>query len=278
VSPKTTAPFACCTTQHHCMLMFRYSLGISVRNVKQIKSDRRNSQLLHGYRSNILCTLQWDVCVDTHSHTHTHTQTHTHTHTHKSCTPKQMKALVFFRQAVLSCLHVAYPSKWRHSLLFFSRPPWHYIASICLTHTSIHKNQWSVLANEIECSWSNSFVLRVGFEIDGYHFGKYVTGQWNEGSRSGCGELKQGAMALLFIESETREFIVKISYITRKLRVSKGEILRRYLHSRWQIYAWDVASFFGRTTGLKTHLFAGVMTTFSVQNSIQPHLVLAHIT
>jgi hypothetical protein len=81
MSPKTIAAFACLKTQRHFIRMFWYSLEISVRNVQQIKSDRRNSQFLHGYRSNVLFTLQWDVCVDTHTHTHTH-PTHTHTYTH----------------------------------------------------------------------------------------------------------------------------------------------------------------------------------------------------
>jgi len=49
--------------------MLWYSLEISAHNVKQMKSDRRNAQFVHGYRSNVLFTLRWDVCVDTHKHT-----------------------------------------------------------------------------------------------------------------------------------------------------------------------------------------------------------------
>ena len=70
-----------------------------------------------------------------------------------------------------------------------------------------------------------------------------------------CGLLKLGDTAFLFTDSETREFAVKISYVISKLPVSKGEILRRYLDSRRQIYASDVASFVRRTTGFKTYLF-----------------------
>ena len=89
-----------------------------------MNSDRRNAQFLHGYRSNVLFTLQWDVCVDTHTHTpHTdHTHTHTHTHT-KTCTPKQMNTFIFLRQAFVSCLHVAIPQNDAIRCFFFFPPP-----------------------------------------------------------------------------------------------------------------------------------------------------------
>jgi len=51
------------------------------------------------------------------------------------------------------------------------------------THTHTHTHTYFTtqepmkrVGQPIEYSWSNGFVLRVGFEIDGYQLGKRVTG------------------------------------------------------------------------------------------------------
>jgi hypothetical protein len=98
-------------------------------------------------------------------------------------TPKQMKALVFCRQASVSRLHAAYRSKWRYLLqLVFLLPPWHYMAFSWLTNTSIYKNQWGVLDNRIEQRtdetpgpfWGQYLGLMV------HRFWKSVTRLWEE--------------------------------------------------------------------------------------------------
>jgi len=247
MSPKTIAAFACLKTQRHFIRMFWYSLEISVRNVQQIKSDRRNSQFLHGYRSNVLFTLQWDVCVHTHTHIHTHTphththththtphtNTHTHTYTHTPHTHKHTPPHTHTHTHTHAHTSPALQNKWKRSYFsdkpscrvymrpifqndairccFFPQPPWHNRATTCVIYTSIDKNQWSILASQLEWSWSNGFVSRVGNGIDGYHLVQYVTGRWNDGLSLGFGELKHGGIAFLFKESETREFVVKIS-------------------------------------------------------------------
>jgi hypothetical protein len=109
------------------------NIGAYKHSVTDRQTDRRISQFLHRYRSNVLRTLQWDVCVDS-----------------RPSTSKQMKASIF--QTSLPVVFTCGLSLKMTSCVaaFFFKPPWHYTESTWLTHTSIHEKQWSALTKQIQ--------------------------------------------------------------------------------------------------------------------------------